>query len=84
MILLMFLVLAFNYVLLPVMFISPEIEIMPVDWSMLYIAIIPRIIWFFGLLAGGVLWYYKRRYLFWLNIVGLICFYAPLMKYILS
>lgn len=80
MIVVMFIVLAFNYVLLPVMFISPEIEIMPVDWSMLYIAIIPRIIWFFGLMAGGVFWYYKRMVLFWLNLVGFICFYAPLIK----
>lgn len=80
MIVVMFIILAFNYILLPVMFIIPEIEIMPFDWSMLYIAVIPRIIWIFGLMAGGVFWSYKRMALFWLNLVGFICFYAPLIK----
>lgn len=81
MIVLLFIALAINYALLPTMFIFPDLHIIGDDWSMLYIAIVPRIIWFFGLMAGGVFWYYKRWWLFGLNIVGLICFYAPIMKY---
>lgn len=80
MIVLLFIVLMINYILMPIIFLFPDIHLLG-DWLMVYIVLIPRVIWFFGILAAGVFWYYKRKVLFWLNIVGLLFFYAPLVQF---
>lgn len=80
MIVVMFIVLMFNYILMPFLFTLPELN----DFGALYIVLVPTVIWFFGILAGGVFWYYKRKLFFWLNIAGLIGFYAPLIQFYLK
>lgn len=74
---LLFIVLAINYIMMPVLFMMPDLS----DWAALYVVLMPRGLWFFAVLAGGVFWYYKRMVLFWLNLVGFLCFYVPLIKY---
>ncbi len=74
---LLFIVLAINYIMMPVLFMMPDLS----DWAALYVVLMPRVLWFFAVLAGGVFWYYKRMVLFWLNLVGFLCFYVPLIKY---
>ena len=69
---LLFIVLTINYIMMPVLFMMPDLS----DWAALYV-----VLWFFAVLAGGVFWYYKRMVLFWLNLVGFLCFYVPLIKY---
>lgn len=68
MIVLLFIALAINYVLMPLLFMLPDLN----EWGALYVVLVPRVVWFFAILASGV---------FWLNIIGLICFYAPLLKF---
>lgn len=75
MIVLLFIVLMINYIMMPILFMMPDLS----DWATLYVVLMPRIIWLFGILSAGVFWFYKRKALFWLNIIGLILFYAPLM-----
>lgn len=77
MIVLLFIALAINYVLMPFLFMLPDLN----EWGALYVVLVPRVIWLFAILASGVFWYHKRWVLFWLNIIGLICFYAPLLKF---
>ncbi len=74
---LLFIVLAINYIMMPALFMMPDLS----DWAALYVVLMPRVLWFFSVLAGGVFWYYKRMVLFWLNLVGFLCFYVPLIKY---
>lgn len=74
---LLFIVLAINYIMMPVLFMMPDLS----DWEALYVVLMPRVLWFFAVLAGGVFWYYKSMVLFWLNLVGFLCFYVPLIKY---
>lgn len=73
---LLFIVLAINYIMMPILFMMSDLN----DLAAIYIVIMPRVLWFFSVLAGGVFWYYKIIALFWLNLVGFICFYAPLIK----
>lgn len=81
MIALLFIALSINYFIMPIGFLFPHSLDWLGDWLFLYVVIAPRIIWFFGLMAGGVFWYYKRKVLFWLNIVGLLFFYTPLVQF---
>jgi len=81
MIVLLFIALAINYVLMPIGILFPHSLDWIGDWLFLYVIISPRVTWLFAILAGGVFWYHKRWVLFWLNIIGLICFYAPLLKF---
>ncbi len=74
---LLFIVLAINYIMMPILFMMSDLN----DLAAIYIVIMPRVLWFFSVLAGGVFWYYKRMTLFWLNLVGFLCFYVPLIKY---
>lgn len=81
MIVLMFIILAINYIMMSIGIFFPHSLDWIGDWLVLYVIISPRITWLLAILAGGVFWYYKRWVLFWLNIVGLIFFYVPLIKY---
>lgn len=74
---LLFIVLAINYIMMPILFMMPDLS----DFAALYVVLMPRVLWFFSVLAGGVFWYYKRMALFWLNLVGFLCFYVPLLKF---
>lgn len=84
MIVVLFIVMMILYIPMPVGTLFPNSLDWIGDWLFIYVVLAPKILWFFAIYAGGVFWYYKRWYLFWFNIVGLVCFYAPLMKYILS
>ena len=81
MMVLMFIVLAINYIIMPIGMIFPHSLDWIGDWLVLYVIISPRVTWLFSILAGGVFLYYKRWMLLLLNIIGLIFFYAPLISF---